>query len=183
MFNAAEQQVSSTNTGSKLVDFINNEVNPQLAKFSKFQTSLGASESINNWLGRNAITAINLELAQDGAIRTNEIREWRFNMVTNYTFDQDSALKGWNVGGAMRWQDNIGIGRPLNALSEGGFAPDLDNTFFGPTETTIDAWAGFQKPITFAAQDIEWRVQLSVRNLLDETISSQFARILTVAFQ
>ena len=168
MFNASQQKVSSTNTGSKLVDFINNEVNPQLAQFGEFPTGVGASESINNWLGRNAITAINLELAQDGAIRTNEIREWRFNMVTNYTFAQDSALDGWNVGGALRWQDDVGIGRPLNALPEGGFAPDLDNPFFGPTETTVDAWVGFQTPIKLGGQDLDWRVQLNVRNLLDD---------------
>ncbi len=168
MFNASQQQVSSTNTGSDLVNWINNEVNPQLSRFGEFPTGEGASESINNWLGRNAITAINLELAQDGAIRTNEIREWRFNMVTNYTFAQDSALKGWNVGGALRWQDDVGIGRPLIVNSDGAFAPDLANPFFGPTETTVDAWVGFQKPIKVAGQDLDWRVQLNVRNLLDD---------------
>ncbi len=168
MFNASQQQVASTNTGSDLVDFINGEVNPALANLGDFPAGTGSSESLNNWLGRNAITAINLELAQDGAIRTNEIREWRFNMVTNYTFAQDSNMKGWNVGGAMRWQDDVGIGRPLIVNSDGAFAPDLANPFFGPSETTIDAWVGFERPITVGGTDVDWRVQLNVRNLLDE---------------
>jgi hypothetical protein len=168
MFNASQQQVSSTNTGSDLIDWINNEVNPNLAKYGEFPTGEGASESLNNWLGRNAITAINLELAQDGAVRTNEIREWRFNAVTNYTFAQDSAMKGWNVGGALRWQDEVGIGRPLLVNPEGGFKPDLANPHFGPTETTVDAWVGFERPIKLGGQDLDWRVQLNVRNLLDD---------------
>jgi hypothetical protein len=168
MFNASQQQVSSTGTGTKLVNFITDEVNPNLAQFGAFPAGDGASESLNNWLGRNAITAINLELAQDGAIRTNEIREWRFNMVTNYTFSQDSKMKGWNVGGAMRWQDEVGIGRPLLVNPDGGFKPDLDNPHFGPTETTIDAWVGWERPIKLAGQDLDWRVQLNIRNLLDD---------------
>lgn len=70
--------------------------------------------------------------------------------------------------GAMRWQDDVGIGRPLIVNSDGAFAPDLANPFFGPSETTIDAWVGFERPITVGGTDVDWRVQLNVRNLLDE---------------
>ena len=168
MFNAAQQQVTATNTGGLFKQFIEEEVNPNLAQFGAFPLSEGGSESLFNWLDRNAITAINLALATDGGKLTNEVREWRFNMVTNYTFAQDSALKGWNVGGALRWQDKVGIGRPLTTDALGGPIPDISSPFFGPTQTKVDAWVGFQRPITLGGQDLNWRVQLNVRNLLDE---------------
>ncbi|MDE0770528.1 MAG: TonB-dependent receptor, partial [Opitutaceae bacterium] len=168
MFNASQQQVTATNTGGLFKQFIEEEVNPNLAQFGAFPLSEGGSESLFNWLDRNAITAINLALATDGGKLTNEVREWRFNMVTNYTFAQDSALKGWNVGGALRWQDKVGIGRPLTTDALGGPIPDISSPFFGPTQTKVDAWVGFQRPITLGGQDLNWRVQLNVRNLLDE---------------
>ncbi|OUV67166.1 MAG: hypothetical protein CBC93_05960 [Gammaproteobacteria bacterium TMED133] len=168
MFNAAQQQVTATNTGGLFKRFIEEEVNPNLARWGGFPLSEGGSETIFNWLDRNAITAINLALAEDGGIKTNEIREWRFNAVTNYTFSQDSALKGWNVGGALRWQDDVGIGRELTANELGAPIPDISRPIFGPTETTVDAWVGFGRPIKLGGQDVDWRVQLNVRNLLDE---------------
>ena len=169
LFNATQQQVSSTNTGPIFKEWIDTEVNPNLAQYGAFPTGSGAAESIGNWLGRNAITAINTQLAQDGAIRTNEIREWRFNIVTNYDFAHDTALAGWNIGGAYRWQDEVGIGRPLIVV-DGAFRPDLDNPFFGPTEDRLDAWVGWEKGIsTFLGQDNLLRVQLNIRNLMDTT--------------
>ncbi len=168
MFNASQQEVTATNTGGLFKRFIEEEVNPNLSRFGGFPLSDSGSETFFNWLDRNAITAINLALAEDGGKKTNEIREWRFNAVTNYTFSQDSALKGWNVGGALRWQDDVGIGRELTSNDLGAPIPDITAPIFGPTETTVDAWVGFGRPITFGGQDVDWRVQLNVRNLLDE---------------
>ncbi|MDA0347648.1 MAG: TonB-dependent receptor plug domain-containing protein [Verrucomicrobia bacterium] len=170
MLNVTQQEVSATNTGGLLVQWINEEVNPNLAKYGQFPLSATGSETINNWLGRNAITAINLQLAQDGAKRTNEIREWRWNLVTNYEFDRDSKLAGFNVGGAYRWQDVVGIGRPLLVNPEGGFKPDLANPIYGPTQDRFDAWVGWERGIgNHFGRDTLLRVQLNVRNLLDDT--------------
>ena len=42
-----------------------------------------------------------------------ELREWRWNAITNYNFTE-GKLKGFNVGGGLRWQDSIVIGfRPV----------------------------------------------------------------------
>ena len=40
-----------------------------------------------------------------------EIRKWRFNYVTNYTF-REGFLKGVGVGGSWQWIDKVGIGYP-----------------------------------------------------------------------
>ena len=34
-----------------------------------------------------------------------EQREWRFNLITNYTF-REGPLSGFQIGGAARWQDS-----------------------------------------------------------------------------
>jgi outer membrane receptor protein involved in Fe transport len=168
MMNITQQVVSSTNTGALLKEWIDGEVNPNLALYGEFPL-IGDRETINNWLGRNAITAINTQLAEDGAPKTNEIREWRMNLVTNYEFDQDSGMAGFNVGAAYRWQDDVGIGRPIIVV-DGAFRPDLANPIYGPTEDRFDAWVGWETGIgTFLGQDTLFRVQLNVRNLLDDT--------------
>jgi hypothetical protein len=168
MVNITQQVVSSTNTGTLLKEWIDGEVNPNLASYGEFPM-IGDRETINNWLGRNAITAINTQLAEDGAPKTNEIREWRWNLVTNYDFDQDSGLAGFNVGGAYRWQDTVGIGRPLIVV-DGAFRPDLANPIYGPTQDRFDAWVGWETGIgTFLGQDTLFRVQLNVRNVFDDT--------------
>ena len=38
-----------------------------------------------------------------------EDTEWRFNVVSRYTFNR-GQLKGWAIGGAMHWQDKSAIG-------------------------------------------------------------------------
>ena len=169
MVNIAQQEVAATNSGPLFKQWIDGEVNPNLQRFGDFPTSGTGTETINNWLTRNAIVAINRELAQDGAKRTNEIREWRWNLVTNYTFDQNSTMAGWNVGGAYRWQDEVGIGRPIIVV-DGAFSPDLANPWFGPTEDRLDAWVGWETEMsTFLGDRNIFRVQLNVRNLLDKT--------------
>jgi hypothetical protein len=40
---------------------------------------------------------------QEGAAAP-EIREWRYNFITNYSFSE-GRLKGFGVGGSYRWQD------------------------------------------------------------------------------
>ncbi len=90
-----------------------------------------------------------------------ELREWRFNLVTNYRFTEGS-LKGWNVGGGYRWQDDVIIGYPIVVDSNGTPTYDLDNPYRGPTEDDVDLWVGYERELK---QGIHWRVQLNVRSV------------------
>jgi len=99
------------------------------------------------------------ELANEGA-PTNELREWRFNAITNYTFD-DGPLKGWNIGGGVRWQDKLAMGFPIVSDSFFGRVPDVHHPYYGPSQTDFDAWIGYAhqfKKFTFKAQ-------LNVKNI------------------
>ncbi len=169
MFNISQQEVSATNTAPLFASFIQNTVGPVLAEFGDFNTNSSQVETIQSWTNRTGLIASKTKIAEDGGIKTNEIREWRWNLVTNYTFDADSGFRGFNVGGAVRWQDEIGIGRPIIVDPDLGFVPDLRNPFYGPDETMIDAWIGWEKELgVILGKDTLLRIQLNVRNLMDE---------------
>ncbi len=169
MFNISQQQVSATNTAPLLNRFIRETVDPVLDDFGHFPSANGQIETIKSFTERFGLIQSKIVIAEDGGIKTNEIREWRWNLVTNYAFDNDSGLRGFNVGGAVRWQDSVGIGRPVINDPELGFIPDLANPIFGPTELKVDAWVGWEKMVgPYFGRDTLLRIQLNVRNLLNE---------------
>lgn len=92
-----------------------------------------------------------------------ELREWRVNSITNYDFTE-GRLKGFNVGGGLRWQDTIVIGyKPLPGRTASDVSFDIANPYRGPTETNIDLWVGYTRRKVW--RNIDWRVQLNVRNV------------------
>ena len=92
-----------------------------------------------------------------------ELREWRFNAISNYDFTA-GRLKGVSVGGGLRWQDTVVIGyRPLAGKTASDVSFDIANPYRGPTETNIDLWVGYGRNDVF--RGIDWRVQLNVRNV------------------
>jgi hypothetical protein len=88
-----------------------------------------------------------------------ELRPWRFNVVTNYSFTT-GRLSGFNVGGSYRWQDNNIVGYPV---VDGTF--DLEHPYRGAVEGNLDAWIGYQRPV---GENLHWRIQLNVRNLFSD---------------
>jgi outer membrane receptor protein involved in Fe transport len=104
-------------------------------------------------------------LSEDG-LPTNELRKWRWNLITNYSFTGD-FLPGFNVGLGVRWQDKAAIGAPVIAHPLFGVAPDVRNPFYAPSETNYDAWIGYRRRF----EHFDWRIQLNVRNIgVDEEL-------------
>ena len=92
-----------------------------------------------------------------------ELREWRFNAISNYDFTE-GRLKGVSIGGGLRWQDTVVIGySPLAGKTASEVSFDIGNPYRGPTETNIDLWLGYGRKNVF--RGIDWRVQLNVRNV------------------
>ena len=85
-----------------------------------------------------------------------ELRKWRFNFITNYSFTH-GWLKNVGVGGAYRWQDKVIIGYP--AIAGGSY--DLTKPFYGPAEGAVDLWASYHRKVT---RKVDWKIQLNVRN-------------------
>jgi hypothetical protein len=91
-----------------------------------------------------------------------ELRPWRFNIVTNYSF-RNGLLKGVNIGGGYRWQDKSVIGFGLANAGTPTEAYDITKKYYGPSEDALDLWVGYERKLT---RTINWRVQLNVRNAL-----------------
>jgi hypothetical protein len=118
------------------------------------------SGTLRNYTQRFMINPFNSTRLQDGA-PAQELRKWRFNVVTNYNFT-DGRFKGFNVGGAYRWQDEVAIGFPLTTDTAGDTIIDVNNPHLGPTESNVDLWVGYKRMI--ANGRIEWKLQLNLRN-------------------
>jgi hypothetical protein len=99
------------------------------------------------------------ELLTQGA-PTPELREWRFNAITNYSFNQ-GVLKGWNVGGGVRWQDKVAVGYPIIADPVIGAVPDVAHPHHDDALTDFDAWIGY----TRAFKKFTFKAQLNVKNI------------------
>jgi len=98
--------------------------------------------------------------AQDGQL-AKELREWRVNFVTSYSFNQ-GFLKGFTAGGGVRWQDNNAIGYPNILSSDGQVIPDLARPFFGPDQLNGDVFLSYRRPIW--DDKVDWKVQFNFRN-------------------
>lgn len=147
---------------ANLVDF-NDTSNPNYPNPAEFTdiTSLAA-------LGR-AYTHIDRIDFLEGA-DSDRIREWRFNLVTNYQFTE-GRFKGVGIGGAYRWEDEaivsyanksvvIDPGTPFETTVT---VPDFDNPHISPAESNVDAWVSYRRKIF--SDKIDWRLQLNVKNI------------------
>ncbi len=98
---------------------------------------------------------------QEGS-QAPEIREWRFNAITNYDFTT-GFLNGVNVGAGIRYQDEVIIGYAPVGGSD-SFSVDLNDPYTGPSETNFDFWVGYRRRF---ADKIDWSIQLNVRNAFE----------------
>jgi hypothetical protein len=83
-------------------------------------------------------------------------------------------LKGWAVGGAYRWQDEVGVGFRNGILTGDDRLPvgldeiavaDVTQPLYGPTEQNIDLWISHERKIF--DDKVDWRIQLNIRNALN----------------
>ncbi|WP_414660818.1 hypothetical protein [Horticoccus sp. 23ND18S-11] len=95
-------------------------------------------------------------------------REWRSGMFSNYRFDE-GRLKGLNLGGGVRWLDRAMIGFVQRPYPDGSIGDDVTKPIFGNSITSVDLLAGYGGRVkVFGGRPVGWRLQLNVRNLLDE---------------
>jgi hypothetical protein len=144
----------------RLVDYMNE----QWAKSGIFglrdSITFGAAAGHERrWIAR-VNSPLDAFLTKEGTT-VPELRKWRANLITNYQFSGDTALKGWSVGGAARWLDEITIGFPTFVNELGSITPDLSSPINAPDQFSGDLWIGHQRKLN---DKIDWRIQLNVRN-------------------
>jgi len=90
-----------------------------------------------------------------------ELREWRFNAITNYDFTT-GKLAGFSVGGGVRYQSEVTIGYPpVPGANPQELSFDLSSPYMGPAETNFDLWASYRRKL---GPKLEWQIQLNLRN-------------------
>lgn len=91
-----------------------------------------------------------------------ELREWHTAVISNYEF-YEGTLKGWNFGGAARWESEAAIGYPAvltNGLLTG---LDLAHPYTDGGNFYLDAWVGYTRKILH--NRVTWNIQLNARDL------------------
>ena len=94
-----------------------------------------------------------------------EMAPWRFNVVTNYSFDH-GWLKGVNAGLGFRWQQGVILGYGLTGYKDVDgvqqYKLDVDKAFWGESQAAVDLWVGYEHKLT---SKINWRIQANLRDV------------------
>ncbi len=173
LFNISQQEAVQSNTAGPLIDYLNtplmNVGGQQISILDAWSGPLSGFFNVESQVQNLGDIAailkadINSVQSQDGRLNA-ELREWRWNLVSNYSFTE-GKLAGWNVGTAIRWQDEAAIGYGLTTLDNGDRGVDIDSPIFGETDLKVDGWVGYTTKIL--DDKVDWKIQLNVRNLLD----------------
>ena len=118
-----------------------------------------SNQTIYEMFMANTGSQWNLVKLKEGSTM-DEVRKWRFNLVTNYNFSE-GMLKGFNVGAGYRWMDKNVIGYPLVEDSDGDVTYDIDSPYYGPSLDYYDFWIGYKCALT---DKVDWKIQVNIRN-------------------
>jgi hypothetical protein len=176
--NASSVEAVRTNIAPELRDFL---FNPTAGFVQMVQSSTGvptdAGRLIASSTGSNSLASIlSSNVLNNGIITTlalegtksDELRKWSYRMLTNYQFDESQfggRLKGFGIGGAVRWSDKPLIGYAGTMLTiEGNTLPasDVTQPIYGKVETTFDLWLSYKHKLT---SRIDWKGQLNIANV------------------
>jgi len=122
---------------------------------------------LNDYMLNEVVIPYQIELQKRGRV-VSELREWRWNFITNYQFTEDAPdwLEGFRIGGAARWTDDASIGFRQNTDAAGNPALDINSPIFGDTNLNVDLWVGYETPIF--NDRIDWSIQLNVRDAFSD---------------
>lgn len=156
--NASKQTAQQVALGSKLVDFIE-------AAHAKWNDTpagdlrlwWGGDNNFRFIFNRDVYSAYLFQKETNGKM-VPEMAPWRFNVVTNYTFDH-GMLKGFNIGGGYRWEDGKVLGYALNADRDN---LDVNKPYWTDAQDSIDFWAGYERNVT---RKVRWRIQVNLRDV------------------
>lgn len=87
-----------------------------------------------------------------------EIRPWRYNLVTSYSFEE-GVLKGLRLGLGYRWEDDLIVGNELNDALDN---LDPSRPIHGGSESHLDLWVGYSRQLSDA---VFWDIQVNVKNV------------------
>ncbi|MDO8542204.1 MAG: TonB-dependent receptor [Opitutaceae bacterium] len=118
----------------------------------------------------NVYNAYYYDLALKNGSSVENQRQWRANIVSNYRFPA-GRLRGWTVGGAVRYRSGAIIGYPLSSVTapDGQMVTvtDLDRPYRSNDEITWDALLRYEFKL---ADRLTCKLQLNVRNVFEQNL-------------
>ena len=99
-----------------------------------------------------------------------QMREYRFAGITNYDFTE-GKLKGFNIGGALRWESKASIGFEAGPAEKSGpyqgavLFLDNDKPIWDKARAYLDLSAGYK--LRFYNDKIRTKIQLNVKNVTE----------------
>ncbi|MDQ8185729.1 TonB-dependent receptor plug domain-containing protein [Pelagicoccus sp. SDUM812002] len=122
---------------------------------------------LNPFLGEVAVAR-----ALNGAAQP-EIREWKSNVITNYSFG-DGRFKGLGLGGSLRWEDEQVYGyEPTIDPDTGDLGVNIDQAYATDARETVDLWVSYAKALN---DKLDWKIQLNVRNAFGDNETVPLSR-------
>lgn len=168
MANVAQQETVFSDTAPLMGPIITSYVaDAQAARLDELQddaTFQQDQEFYSEGLGLLPIPIVQAQ-ALDGTV-ANEQREWRITGVTTYDF-REGPLKGFGIGGGLRWQDKAATGYVQIVDPEIGVIPDVSRPFYDDGIFSGDAWISYRRMLF--DDKVNWLIQLNVRNLVGES--------------
>jgi outer membrane receptor protein involved in Fe transport len=155
--NAAKTNAYRENLGQPMLDFINAQWAKLQGPAGDIRLWWGGDNDLRRYYQDNIISQVRFQEESIGSL-VPELRPKRVGAVTNYNFT-DGALRGFNIGGAFRWEDKQILGYGLKDDNSG---QDVTKPLFGDTEEHFDLWAGYERKLS---KGIKWRIQLNLRNV------------------
>jgi outer membrane receptor protein involved in Fe transport len=169
-FTGAQQKSIDTNMSPRLQEYITQRLPHWLgavddAGVQWWTSRIGSGGVPRDFFTANVDAQLKLAIANQGKPRS-QVREWRFNSLANYTFNE-GRLKDLSLGGAVRWEDQASIGFYGAAPDADGVVRALDRNrpVYDKARTYVDLSAGYT--MRLFANQIRTRVQLNVRNALE----------------
>lgn len=148
---------------------------------------LGNWRSIGNklWVSNEGLARLSFAEEEEGNASARA-RKYRANFIANYRFSE-GKLKGFGIGTGIRYRSKAAIGyegkpNPLmTALleEEPGLADivdplsfltsDITKPIYGDPILNYDAWMNYRTKIKIGGKDVDWRLQMNIYNLFDDT--------------
>lgn len=179
----AKNSTTETGIGKMYFDFVDARLKdwekaPDAPIIVNSTTGLiNSAYTIRTFMRDWVVPQLNFLQMVEGLTNPSE-RKYRFNFTTRYGFGE-GFLKGTFVGASSIYRSRGAIGTSYRAATAEDIAynflnvatpqttlvPDYGNLLYAPSTITWDAFAGYERKL-FKGR-INWRVQLNVRNALD----------------
>jgi hypothetical protein len=166
-FNASKVDATQTGLGAAATKQLNGMADLFLGSGVQYAGIWGGYEGAKNMFLTDIWAPYLTQVALIGGDQP-EMRKYKFNFISNYRFDRGWA-KGVDVGAAWRWEDRAILGYGIHETTiygEKAWIADVSKPIYGPSESHVDAWIGYQRKLN---SKIDWRVQLNVRSVGENT--------------